>query len=91
MSRIRRLERIEGRIAQQERLAVLEDLKEVAETARNKILERIAAYRCGEPIPEPAIRHDGPHYEALRQRLNLMRSRLEQFGDVRRKCHDIST
>jgi hypothetical protein len=45
MSRIRRLERIEGLLSQQARLAEAEGLQELAESARAKLLGFLAMAR----------------------------------------------
>jgi hypothetical protein len=83
MSRIRRLKRIEGLLSQQARLAEAEGLQELAESARAKLLGFLAMTRAGVPIPPSAVQHDGPHHEALRQRLSMMHERLMRFGDIR--------
>jgi hypothetical protein len=85
MSRIRRLERIEGLAAQRQRQGELEDLEALAESARMRIVHYLEARRNGESLPvlEPAVRHDGPHHEALRRRLSTMRERLERYATLR--------
>jgi hypothetical protein len=52
---------------------------------RIRRLERIEGlmHKRGESIPEPSVRHDGPHHEALRQRLSTMRERLERYATLR--------
>ena len=79
------MERIEGLMTQQERLAEAEGLQELAEIARAKILDAIDRHKRGEPIPEPSVRHDGPHHEALRRWLHETRERLERFGYIRER------
>jgi hypothetical protein len=79
----RRLAALEGQLAQHEHQAELEDLKQLAHDARAKIEAALAIYRRGEPIPEPAIRHESPAHRALQLRLDTLRSRLLQFGDIR--------
>jgi hypothetical protein len=79
----RRLAALEGQLAQRERLAAAEDLRELVESVRAKLLNAIARYERGEPIPEPIIRHDGPHHAALRRRLSEMRGRLERYAELR--------
>lgn len=79
----RRLAQLETRLAQRQEIADAEGLKELAEIARAKILDAIDRHKRGEPIPEPTERHDGPHHEVLRQRLNTMRQRLMRFGGIR--------
>ena len=81
--RIRRLERIECLAAQQERLAEAEGLRELAESARAKLLSLMAMARAGVPIPEPAIRHESQHHEAMRRRLSEVRERLERYAELR--------
>ena len=88
--RIRRLERIEGQLAQREDQAELEDLKQLAHDARAKIEAALAMYRRGEPLPEPAIRHDSLHISGYKR--GLMRyaigsKRTELSGIA---CHDRS-
>jgi hypothetical protein len=85
MSRIRRLERIEGLLSQQARLAEAEGLQELAESARAKQLDFLAMARAGVPIAPSAVQHDGPHHEALRQRLSTMSERLMRFADIRER------
>jgi hypothetical protein len=83
MSRIRRLERIEARLIQQERLADAEGLRELAESARAKLLSLMAMARAGVPIPASTVQHSGSHGEALRRRLSEMRERLERYAELR--------
>ena len=85
MSRIRRLERIEGLMTQRQSQAEMDDLEALAESARMRIVQYLDARRRGEPLPvlEPGVRHDGPHHEALRRRLSTMRERLERYATLR--------
>jgi hypothetical protein len=85
MSRIRRLERIEGRMAQQEHIADAESLRELAESVRAKILNAIARHKRGEPIPEPTIRHDSPAHQRLQARFNEIRDRFKAHGAIRER------
>ena len=85
MSRTKRLAALEGQLVQQERLAELEDLKQVAEIARAKLLGAIDRYKRGEPIPEPAIRHDSQAHRWLQARFIETRERLLRFGAIRER------
>jgi hypothetical protein len=78
----RRLAQLETRLAQRQEIADAQGLKELAEIARTKILDAIARHRRGEPIPEPATRHESRHHEVLHQRLIETRERLMRFGGI---------
>ncbi len=82
-NRTRRIAVLESLAAHRQHQAELDDLETIAEAARNKILERLAAYRRGEPIPASPVRHDSPHHEVLRRRLHEMRERLKRYTELR--------
>ena len=79
----RRLTALEDLLTQRERLAEAENLREVAEAARAKLLALMAMARAGVPISEPAIRYDSRYHEVLRQRLHEIRERLERYAELR--------
>jgi hypothetical protein len=79
----RRIKRIEGHLTQRERLTEAEDLRELAESARAKLLNAIARHKRGEPIPEPTIRHDSPAHQRLQARFNEIRDRFKAHGAIR--------
>jgi hypothetical protein len=72
-NRTRRIAVLESLAAHRQDQAELEDLKQLAHDARAKIEAALAIYRRGEPIPEPAIRHESQHHEVLCRRLSKMR------------------
>jgi hypothetical protein len=79
----RRIKRIEGHLAQRAYQAELEDLRQIAEIARGKLLSAMARHKRGEPIPEPTIRHDSPAHQRLQARFNEIRDRLQAHGGIR--------
>jgi hypothetical protein len=87
MSHSKRLRRIEGFAAQQERLAEAEGLRELAESTRARLIQYLELSRNGQPLPvlRPSADHDSPARERLRRRLNETRERLIQFSDVRER------
>ena len=81
----RRLKRVEGLLMQREHQAELEDLREIAEIARGKLLNAIARHKRGEPIPESVEHHDSPAHRRLQMRFNEMRDRLNAHGAIRER------
>ena len=83
--RIGRLERIEGLMTQQERLAEAEGLQELAEIARAKIRDAIARHKRGEPLPASSASPEraSPARDRLHEKLAQTRERLIQFSDIR--------
>jgi rhodanese-related sulfurtransferase len=83
MSRTKRLAALEGQLAHRQHQAELEDLREIAEIARGKLLNAIARHKRGEPIPESTIRHDSPAHQRLQARFNEIRDRFKAHGAIR--------
>jgi hypothetical protein len=87
MSRIRRLERIEGLMTQRQHQAEMDDLEALAESARMRIVQYLDARRRGEPLPilsAPSDRNREPSEarERLLVRLKEMRERLLQYAEL---------
>ena len=85
MSHCKRLRRIEGFAAQQERLAEAEGLRELAESTRVRLIKYLELSRNGQPLPvlRPSADHDSPARERLRRWLNETREPLMRFGGIR--------
>jgi hypothetical protein len=79
------MNRVTAWASEQERLANAEDLQQVAEDARNKILRYLEARRSGEPVPvlEPSTDQNSPARERLRQRLDETGRRLRRYAELR--------
>jgi hypothetical protein len=80
-----RLTALEDLLTQRERLAEAENLREVAEAARAKLLALMAMARAGVLTPTSTAQHGGPHREALCRRLIETRERLLRFGAIRER------
>jgi hypothetical protein len=83
MSRYRAiLNRIDTWSAEQQRVDDVEDLEQIAETTRRRILSYLEARRNGEPLPvlEPHADHDSPARERLRARLAETGQRLRRYA-----------
>jgi hypothetical protein len=85
MNRSRRLQRIEDLAAQRQHQAELDDLEQVAESARERIMQYLQARRNGEARPLLERWADCGSSDGARGERERLRARLDETGQRLRR------
>jgi hypothetical protein len=87
--RIRRLERIEGLAAQRQHQVEMDDLEQVAESARERILQYLQARLNGSPLPALERSADCGTSDEARGARERLRARLDETGQRLRRYAEL--
>ena len=85
----RRLAALEGQMSQRERMAELQDLKQVAESARERIMQYLQARRNGEARPLLERWADCGSSDGARGERERLRARLDETGQRLRRYAEL--